>query len=144
METTDAEEPPLPAAVSAQKLRRSGSARRRPRTAEGREGEGEPVRPPCMGEEAQLALVTAAKPAMQSTVLAAEETSQGNNTKINPQTPEKAHFLHLLFSVEMALALVVAGGDKLLLGEIPCPGVPFPLQGNRKEVTRMRTPSKSL
>lgn len=70
----------------------------------------------CLGEEAQLALVTTVKPAMQSAVLVTEETSQGNNTKIKPQTQEKMHFLHPPFSMEMVLIIVIAGGGKPLLG----------------------------
>lgn len=70
----------------------------------------------CLGEEAQLALFTTVKPAMQSAVVVTEETSQGNNTKINPQTQEKMHFVHPPFSMEMVLVIVIAGGGKLLLG----------------------------
>lgn len=70
----------------------------------------------CVGEEAQLALITTMKPAMQSAVLVTEETRQGNNTKIKTQTQEKMHFLQPSFSTEMVLAVVTAGGGKLLLG----------------------------
>jgi len=64
----------------------------------------------------QLALIATVKPAMQSTVLVTEETSQRNNTKIKPQTQEKMHFLHPPFSVVMVFVLVIAEPGKLLLG----------------------------